>query len=95
MRASAHENAELFWALCRGGGNFGIVTGFEFQAQQVGQDVLAVLLAWPLDRVHEIFELYPDFAADAPREFASVIFLFNTPQEDPYPVSMQGRPPLE
>lgn len=57
VRASAHENAELFWALCRGGGNFGIVTGFEFQAQQVGQDVLAVLLAWPLDRVHEIFEL--------------------------------------
>lgn len=92
LRASSDENVELFWALRGGGGNFGIVTGFEFQAQQVGPDILAVLLAWPFDRAHEIFELYLDFAADAPRELTSVIFLFNIPQEDAYPASMRGMP---
>ncbi|QDG67030.1 FAD-binding oxidoreductase [Pseudarthrobacter sp. NIBRBAC000502772] len=92
LHASADDNTELFWALRGGGGNFGIVTGFEFQAQEVRRDVLALLLAWPLEQVHEVFERYLDFAADAPRELTSLIFLFNVPRSDPYPEAMHGAP---
>ncbi|MEW9873049.1 FAD-binding oxidoreductase [Arthrobacter sp. HS15c] len=92
VHASADENADLFWALRGGGGNFGVVTGFEFQARQVDRDVLALLLAWPLDQAHEVFERYLDFVEDAPRELTSLIFLFNVPPGDPYPAAMHGAP---
>ena len=48
VRASAPENADLFWALRGGGGNFGVVTSFEFRLHPVGPEVLAGLIVHPL-----------------------------------------------
>src|SRR5882762_3363804 len=48
-RASQDENADLFWGLRGGGGNFGVVTSFEFQLHALGPTVVAGLLAWPMD----------------------------------------------
>lgn len=67
LRASADENSELFWGLRGGGGNFGIVTSFEFTLYPLGP-ILGGLLLHPLTRAREILEIYRDFAASAPDE---------------------------
>ncbi|MGH6690127.1 MAG: FAD-binding oxidoreductase, partial [Gammaproteobacteria bacterium] len=65
LRASADENPELFWGLRGGGGNFGIVTSFEFRLYPLGT-ILAGLFLHPLSRAREVFDLYRDFAPLAP-----------------------------
>lgn len=65
--ASAAENDDLFWALRGGGGNFGVVTSFEYRLHPVGP-VLAGMLVHPLDRAKEALRFYRDFAATAPDE---------------------------
>jgi FAD/FMN-containing dehydrogenase len=54
VRASETENADLFWGLRGGGGNFGIVTSFEFQLHPVGPDVLSGLIAFPFDQAKSV-----------------------------------------
>lgn len=67
LTASATENSDLFWALRGGGGNFGVVTSFEYQLHPVGQ-MLGGVLAWPLPMAKEVLRFYRDFAATAPDE---------------------------
>ena len=67
VRASADENPELFWGLRGGGGNFGIVTSFEFRLHPVGT-ILGGALLYPLARAREILELYRDLVVSAPDE---------------------------
>ena len=67
LRASADEHPELFWGLRGGGGNFGIVTSFEFRVQPVST-ILGGALLYPLKRAREILELYRDLAVSAPDE---------------------------
>ena len=67
LAASATENSDLFWALRGGGGNFGVVTSFEYQLHPVGQ-MLGGVLAWPLPMVKEVLSFYRNFAATAPDE---------------------------
>lgn len=68
VRASAQENADLFWALRGGGGNFGVVTSFEYRLHPVGPKVLAGLLTYDKAQAREVLEYYAQFAARAPRE---------------------------
>lgn len=68
LRASADENPELFWGLRGGGGNFGIVTSFEFRLHPL-QAVLAGLLLHPFSRGRDVLERYRDVTATAPDEF--------------------------
>jgi FAD/FMN-containing dehydrogenase len=67
VRASADENPELFWGIRGGGGNFGVVTSFEFRLHPLGT-VLAGLLLHPLSRGREVLERYRDLAPAAPDE---------------------------
>jgi FAD/FMN-containing dehydrogenase len=67
LRASADENPELFWGLRGGGGNFGIVTSFEFDSHPL-DTVLAGLLLYPLSRGRDVLECYRDVAVGAPDE---------------------------
>jgi FAD/FMN-containing dehydrogenase len=67
LRASADEHPELFWGLRGGGGNFGIVTSFEFHLHPV-DTVLAGLILHPLRRGREVLERYRDVTATAPDE---------------------------
>jgi FAD/FMN-containing dehydrogenase len=68
VRASADENAELFWGLRGGGGNFGIVTTFEFQLHQVGTRALIVEFTYPVAAGFDVLRGWRELNAAAPRE---------------------------
>ena len=68
VRASADENPDLFWGIRGGGGNFGIVTSFEFQAVKVGPEVLSGLLVHPFSDARAVLRGWRDFADKAPDE---------------------------
>jgi hypothetical protein len=70
LRASATEHADLFWGVRGGGGNFGIVTAFEFQLHQVGP-LLAGMVLHPLDRAREVLDFYREFTRTAPDELTA------------------------
>ena len=63
--ASAGENEDLFWAIRGGGGNFGVVTSFEYQLHPV-KDVVAGIFFFPIDRVRDVLAFYRDYVASAP-----------------------------
>jgi FAD binding domain/Berberine and berberine like len=67
-RLSEQENPDLFWAIRGGGGNFGVVTSFEYKLHAVGPQVLAGFLAYPATELRQVLEFYAEFAARAPRE---------------------------
>jgi len=70
QRVSAAENPELFWALRGGGGNFGVVSSFEYRLHPVGPQVLAGNLSYAPAQTRDALEYYGQFAARAPRELA-------------------------
>lgn len=69
VKASATENPDLFWGIRGGGGNFGIVTSFEFKLHKVGPDVLSGLIIHPLDAAKDVLRFYRDFIKKTPEEF--------------------------
>jgi FAD/FMN-containing dehydrogenase len=73
VRASTDEHPDLFWALRGGGGNFGVVTSFEFQLQPLGPEVHVALLFWELDRSVETLRLARDAAMGLTRDASCVI----------------------
>lgn len=78
LKASGTEHPDLFWAVRGGGGNFGIVTTFEFQLHPVGS-LLAGMVGYPLERAKEVLGLYREFAQTAPDELAIGSGLASTP----------------
>jgi hypothetical protein len=82
QRASAEENADLFWALRGGGGNFGVVTSFEYQLHPIDY-VLAGGLSYPLSTAPQILRFYDDFAKTAPDELSTAASLALTPSGEP------------
>jgi FAD/FMN-containing dehydrogenase len=79
LTASAAENADLFWALRGGGGNFGVATAFEYRLHPVGT-VLGGLVLYPLDRARDMFAFYRDFTATAPDEVTAYAALVTSPE---------------
>ena len=65
--ASEKENEDLFWALRGGGGNFGVVTSFEYQLHPV-KDIFAGIFFYPIERTRDVLEFYRDYVADAPEQ---------------------------
>ncbi len=82
VRASEAENADLFWGLRGGGGNFGVVTSFEFRLHPVGP-VLAGMVIHPVARAREVLRFYRDYAAAAPDELTMVALLLTHPEAGP------------
>ena len=66
--ASAKENPDLFWAVRGGGGNFGIVTNFEFRLHSMQRDVVAGTVNFPIARAKDVLSMYAQYAATAPDE---------------------------
>ncbi len=66
LHASERENADLFWGLRGGGGNFGIVTRFEFQLHPVGPDVLSGLIVFPFDQAKSVLTKFARFTETMP-----------------------------
>jgi FAD/FMN-containing dehydrogenase len=77
--AHRDENAELFWGLRGGGGNFGVVTRFTFRLHEVGPMVHGGLIAWPFARADEVMHAYRAMTADAPRELAVWLVFLHGP----------------
>ncbi len=68
IRASENENADLFWAIRGGGGNFAVVTQFEFKLHEVGPEILAGLIVFPFDQAKQVLTQYREFVESAPEE---------------------------
>jgi FAD/FMN-containing dehydrogenase len=82
---------ELFWALRGGGGNFGVVTSFEFALHPRGP-VLAGSLVWPLEEAPALLRHYRDFIEAAPDELGTIVVLRQAPAGAPLPPSIHGLP---
>jgi FAD/FMN-containing dehydrogenase len=78
-RATATENPDLFWAIRGGGGNFGVVTAFEFQAHNVGPTVHFGLFFWGADQGTEALRAMRDVIHDLPRDVNVVVACMNAP----------------
>lgn len=92
LRVSADEHPELFWALRGGGGNFGIVTSFEYRLFPVGPEILGGAIAWHGADAKQVLEAYRAFSAEAPREMASVAVLRIAPPAPWLPKEVHGQP---
>ena len=92
VTASAHENADLFWAIRGGGGNFGIVTEFELRLHELGPNVLAGLALWPLERGREVLRAWRDYVDEAPDELSTACVIVTAPPEEFVPDHLKGRP---
>ena len=78
-RAAVDENPDLFWAIRGGGGNFGVVTEFEFRLHQAGPIVQAGLLFWDLEQGPEVLRLAREIIAALPRELNIIVAGLNAP----------------
>jgi len=79
VTATAGENADLFWGLRGGGGNFGVVTSMEFQLHEVGPNVVAGPLFYPLEQGGEVFRFARDHGADQPDELICHLAVVTSP----------------
>ncbi|MFG2554536.1 FAD-binding oxidoreductase [Streptomyces sp. NPDC048581] len=94
VRADEAENPELFWALRGGGGNFGVVTAFEYRARPLGPDVVAGQLIFPFDQAADVLAKLPAHMATAPRELGLLAAIAPAPALPALPPEAHGRPVL-
>lgn len=79
LRASETENPDLFWGLRGGGGNFGVVTAFEFRLHPVGPTIYGGMVAHPLERARDVLRFYRDYCASNPDEVNTACAMMTTP----------------
>ncbi|MET4589500.1 FAD/FMN-containing dehydrogenase [Arthrobacter sp. 754] len=91
VTASEDQNADLFWGVRGGGGNFGIVTEFEFRLVPVGPSVMAGPVFWPMEDAPEVLRFYRDWLADCPDELMTVAVQRRAPALPIVPPELVGR----
>ncbi|MEP6953869.1 MAG: FAD-binding oxidoreductase [Solirubrobacteraceae bacterium] len=91
VRASEAENPDLFWALRGGGGNFGVVTSFEFRTHHIGETVMAGPTFWPIEQTPEVMRWYREFLPAAPRQVGGFFALMTVPPVDLFPEELHMR----
>ena len=91
VQASAVENPDLFWAIRGGGGNFGVVTSFEFKLHPVGPDLASGLIVHPFARARELLAGYREVAAAAPDELTIWVVLRKAPPLPFLPAEVHGK----
>jgi FAD/FMN-containing dehydrogenase len=92
VTASETENADLFWGVRGGGGNFGIVTEFEFRLCPVGPVVVAGPIFWPMEKSPEVLRFYRDWIAQAPDELMTIVVHRKAPPLAFVPAELHGKP---
>jgi FAD/FMN-containing dehydrogenase len=92
VRAAEDENSDLFWGLRGGGGNFGVVTGFEYQLHPVGPEIVAGAIAWPWEQCREVLDMYRALTLRARPEFTCVLGLRLAPPAPWLPAAIHGKP---
>jgi len=91
-RCSRTANADLFWALRGGGGNFGVVTEFVYRLHAVGPQVTAGIIAWPVSQADGVLDLYRKITESAPPELTTVVLMRNAPPAPWLPEAAHGTP---
>jgi len=92
VRASSEENPDLFWGLCGGGGNFGVVTGIDYKLYPVGPEIVGGLVAWPASEAPRVLELYRKLVDEVPRELTVVALMRPAPPAAWLPQEWHGKP---
>lgn len=82
VRANANRNPDLYWGLRGGGGNFGIVTSFEYQLHPVSR-ILGVIVVHPLSQARSVLEFYRDLTSELPDELTTACLVFSGPDGNP------------
>ena len=91
VKASASENPDLFWGVRGGGGNFGIVTQFEFRLNPVGPIVLAGPIFWPMEESRNVLRFYREWIAEAPDELMTIVVHRKAPPLPFVPLELHGK----
>jgi FAD/FMN-containing dehydrogenase len=94
VRASEQQHPDLFWGIRGGGGNFGIVTEFEFRLHPLGPIVLAGLTLFPIERAPGVLRGWRDWADAAPDELSTGCVVLTAPPEPFVPPQLHGKPVL-
>ena len=92
LRASTTDNPDLFWGLRGGGGNFGIVTAFEYRLHPVGPEVMMAMVFYHVQKAKEALQFYRDYTASAPEEVSSFAIQGTIPATDVYPQEAHHQP---
>jgi FAD/FMN-containing dehydrogenase len=92
VRAAVDENPELLWALCGGGGNFGVVISLELRLHPLGPRVLGGLVLHPAERGPELLRLFRDTMLAAPEELGLAFAYITAPDEEGIPAELRGKP---
>ena len=92
--ASAERNPDLFWALKGGGGNFGVVTGFEFRLHEVGPLLYGGMMFFGIDAAADLLRAYRAFMEEAPDEICGGAAILTAPPEEFVPEEVRGKPVL-
>jgi FAD/FMN-containing dehydrogenase len=92
VRASADEHADLHWALRGGGGNFGVVTSFELRLHELGPEVFALNVAYPIEDAARVLAGWREAVADAPDELSTAGLIWSMPVVDELPEHRRGLP---
>ena len=91
LHASKDEHPDLFWGLRGGGGNFGVVTEFEFELYPVGPTVATTVAIWPIEQAAAALRDLRDLAPTMPDEISPVAVLSPVPDDESFPASIRGR----
>ncbi len=92
VTASEIENSDLFWGLRGGGGNFGVVTSFEYKLYPVGPEVMGGLIAWHAEDAPDVLEMVRTFTEQAPPELTCAAILRMAPPAPWLPREIHGKP---
>lgn len=90
LKASTEENADLFWGIRGGGGNFGVVTSFEYRLHPVGPEVMFCFVLYPGDRAKEVLRYCEEYIAQAPDEVSPLGVLGRVPRDEMFPREWHG-----
>jgi FAD/FMN-containing dehydrogenase len=91
VRASEDENPDLFWGVRGGGGNFGIVSEFEFRLSPLGRHVVAGPVFWPMEEAPNVLRFYREWIADAPDELMTIVVQRRAPALPVVPPELVGK----
>lgn len=94
LHANERENADLFWGLRGGGGNFGIVSRFTYRVHPIGPIVYGGTLGFSRHRASEILRVYRDFMEAAPEDVCGALALVTAPLGEFVPQNLRGKPAI-
>jgi FAD/FMN-containing dehydrogenase len=92
LTASETENADLFWGVRGGGGNFGVVTSFEYRLHPVGPEVMFCFVLYPGERAKDVLNFCQQYVAEAPDEVSPLVMVGRVPPVEMFPERWHGAP---